>query len=179
MMWRSSAFALAAVFSVVGAGGPAPQATVDELVAKNITAKGGMDKLKAVETVKQTSTQVMQGQTITVTTYAKRPNLTRTELNIGGKTVINGFDGKDAWIMNPLAGLTRPVLVQGPQADMIREQPGIIGALVDYKEKGYKIAVEGMENSGDRNLIHLRLTSPKKQVSHVYLDAATYLESKI
>ena len=181
MKWRSGAFALAAVFSlthVVAAGQTAPQATVDELVAKNIEAKGGAARLKALTTVKQTSTQVMQGQTIAVTTYAKRPNWTRTELNVGGKMVINGFDGVVAWIVNPLAGLTTPVLVSGPQADMIREQPGIVGALVDYKGQGYTIAVEGMEESGDRNLIHLRLTR-KKQVSHVYLDAMTFLEAKI
>ena len=179
MMWRSGAFALAAVFCVAGAGGPVSQATVDELVSRNILAKGGREKLKAVMTVKQTSTQNMQGQTIAVTSYAKRPNLTRTELNVGGKLVINGFDGKQAWIINPLAGLTTPVLVSGPQADMIREQPGIVGALVDYKGQGYTIVVEGMEMAGDRNLVHLRLTSRTKRIAHVFLDAETYLEAKI
>ena len=179
MMWRSGAIALAAVFSLVGAGGAAPQATVDELVAKNIEAKGGLEKLKAVTTVKQTSSQSMQGQTLAVTTYAKRPNWTRTEINVGGKLVINGFDGNLAWIINPLAGLTTPVLVSGPQADMIREQPGIVGALVDYKGQGFTVAVEGMEMAGERNLIHLKLTSRKKVITHVYLDATTFLESKI
>jgi outer membrane lipoprotein-sorting protein len=121
----------------------------------------------------------MQGQKIDVTTYAKRPNWTRTELTVSGKLVINGFDGAVAWIINPLAGLTTPVLVSGPQADMIRDQPGIVGALVDYKSQGYTIEVEGMENIGDRNVFHLRLTSRKKQISHVYLDATTFLEAKI
>ena len=33
--------------------------TVDEIIAKNIQARGGMDKLKSVQTVKSTATMAM------------------------------------------------------------------------------------------------------------------------
>ena len=179
MMRRSSALALAAVFCLAGTGRSAPQFTVDEVIAKNVEAKGGLAKLKAVNTIKQTSSQTLQGQTINATTYMKRPNLTRTELNVNGRLVINAYDGNVAWIINPLAGSSQPVLVSGPQADMIRDQGAFDGPLVDYKGQGITITVEGTEMMGDRNMVHLRLVSRKQQVSHMYLDASTWLEAKL
>jgi outer membrane lipoprotein-sorting protein len=179
MMRRSSALALAAVFCLAGTGRSAPQLTVDEVIAKNIEAKGGLAKLKAVTTIKQTSMQTMQGQSINTTTFMKRPNLTRTELSVNGRLVINAYDGNIAWIINPLAGSTQPVLVSGPQADMIRDQAAFDGPLVDYKEQGYTVTVEGSETMGDRNVVHLKLTSRKRQISHMYLDASTWLEAKL
>jgi outer membrane lipoprotein-sorting protein len=109
----------------------------------------------------------------------KRPNLTRTELSVNGRLVINAYDGNIAWIINPLAGSTQPVLVSGPQADMIRDQAAFDGPLVDYKEQGYTVTVEGSETMGDRNVVHLKLTSRKRQISHMYLDASTWLEAKL
>jgi len=174
---RSCAIALAAVFCLAGAGHSASQATVDELIAKNIQARGGLARLKAITTVVQTATQNVQGMAVTATTYLKRPRSLRTELNVGGKVIINAYDGDLAWIQNPLAGMIDPVVITGPQADMIREQPGMDGPLVDYRTQGYTIAVDGMETMGERNLVHLRLTR-KQQVSHLFLDAETFLEAK-
>ncbi len=179
MIRRSGAFALAAVCGFAVAVRSAPQATVDELIAKNLAAKGGLERLKAVNTIKQTSVVTLQGVDTPMTVYSKRPNLLRQEVKVGGQTVINAFDGVTPWIINPLVGPPIPIVVTGPQADMIREQSSFDGPLVDYQGQGYTIAAEGLETTGDRVLIHLRLTSRTKQVSHLYLDAITFLEAKL
>ena len=124
---RSGALALAAVFCIAVPGRTAPQGTVDELVARNLAAKGGLARLKAVETIKQTATMTMMGTSVPMTIYTKRPNMVRQEMTVAKKTIINCFDGQTPWIINPLTGSPLPMLVSGPQAAMIREQSSSTG----------------------------------------------------
>jgi outer membrane lipoprotein-sorting protein len=180
MLRLTGALALAVV-CLVGAGQSASQQqAVDDLVLKNLDAKGGLEKLKAITTIKQTGTLSMQGSEASLLIYSKRPNMQRQEISVAGKKIINGFDGLTAWIINPLVGAVRPIQVTGPQADMIREQSAFDGPLVDYKNQGVTIElVLGTEMMGDQRLIHLKLTSRTQQVTHLYLDAVTYLDAKM
>jgi outer membrane lipoprotein-sorting protein len=160
--------------------------SVDEIVARNVEAKGGLERLRAVQTVKQTSKLTMSNSDMTLIVYAKRPNLVRQEITIvsraggpGPQKVINSYDGKTAWMINPMAGSTSPIAVMGPQADAIREQSDFDGPLVDYKTRGYRLDFVGTETVNGRRAHHLRLTDRAKRVQHLYLDAETGLESKI
>jgi len=176
MVWRS-VLALTAVCALA-VSGVAAQQSVDELIAKNIEAKGGSAKLNAVQSIKQVSQFSMSGMAATMTVYAKRPNRVRQEVKIADKTVISAFDGVTTWIINPMVGSDRPIAVTGPQADMLREQGDFDGPLVDYKTKGYKVELVGPESLGERKVTHLRLVSPSQQIVHLYLDASTNLEAK-
>jgi hypothetical protein len=64
-------------------------------------------------------------------------------------------------------------------ADTIREQSSFEGPLVDYKAKGFLIDLVGTEALGDRTVYHLKLTTPSKQVNHLYIDAASGLEARL
>lgn len=156
----------------------APQ-SVDELIAKNIQAKGGLERIKAIQSIKQTARMTAQGATAQVVVYLKRPNLLRQEITVAGQTMVNAFDGTTPWYVNPLAGATTPTAVTGPAADAIREQADFDGPLVDYKAKGYAIELVGAETLNGRPVQHLKLTGRNSQVQHCYLDAETGLEAKI
>lgn len=177
---RLGAVALAAAIcrAATGFAAPAPQTSIDDLIARNIAAKGGLARIQAITTIKQTGTLSMQGKPAPVTFYLKRPNMVRQETVVDGNRVVNAFDGTTAWIVNPFVG-PRAMVLAGPQAESIREQSSFDGPLVNYKSQGYTISMEGMESAGDRLLIHLRLTSRSQQVSHVYLDANSFLEARI
>jgi outer membrane lipoprotein-sorting protein len=176
MVWRSI-LALAAVCALA-VSSVAAQQSVDELIAKNLEAKGGLAKLNAVQSMKQVSQFSMSGMAATMTVYSKRPNRVRQEVKIGGQTVISAFDGVTTWVVNPMVGSSRPIAVTGPQADMLREQGDFDGPLVDYKTKGYTVELVGPETLGERKVNHLKLVSPSRQIVHVYLDASTNLEAK-
>jgi outer membrane lipoprotein-sorting protein len=182
MSRRFGIFALAAFVCVAGSG-PSARQSVDDIIGRNIEAKGGLARWKAIESLKQTATLTMQGMEASLVIWAKRPNMIRQEVTLGPTLIINAFDGQMAWILNPLAmppGTTaRPVIVSGPQADMIREQSSFDGPLMDYKGHGATVVLEGNETIGTRKVVHLRLTSRTRQVSHIYLDAETWLEAKI
>jgi outer membrane lipoprotein-sorting protein len=167
------------VLALLALAAPAAAQTVDELVAKNVQAKGGRDKLRAGQTIKQTGRLTMQGLEFTQTIYAKRPNLIRQELFMNGQLVVMAFDGRTPWMINPMLGAVTPIAMSGPSADMIRDQSSFDGPLIDYKDKGYLVEVVGLETLGDRKVHHLKLTDKNRQVQHCYLDADTGLEAKL
>jgi hypothetical protein len=121
----------------------------------------------------------MPGNDAATTMYLKRPNLTRQEIHVGGQRIVSGFDGKTPWMVNPLTGSTRPITLSGPQADAIREQATFDPLLVDYRGRWHLVEYVGRETEGGRPMHHLKITAPSRQVSHLYLDAATYLEARL
>jgi hypothetical protein len=177
---RSSALVAAAVFCLAPAARSAPQLTVDQAVTRNLNAKGGLERLRAVQSIKQTASLSMMGMEATMTLYSKRPNLVRQEITVNKQLVINAFDGEVPWLINPMMGASRPIIVSGPQAESIKEQSGFDGPLVDFKARGVVVSVEGLESAGDQTLVHLKLVSPKSlQIRHLYLDSVTYLDAKL
>jgi outer membrane lipoprotein-sorting protein len=177
-MTRRSLAVLVAAFGVLVAALPARAQSVDEIIAKNVQAKGGLEKLRAVQSLKQTAHLTLQGMEATLTIYGKRPNLSRQEMNLAGQAMVMGFDGETAWQMTPMMG-SAGMAVTGPQADAIKEQADFDGPLVDYKAKGYTIELVGTESVGGKPAYHLKLTGKDQRVSHCYLDVVTGLEAKI
>jgi outer membrane lipoprotein-sorting protein len=153
--------------------------TVDEIVARNIQGRGGVERIKAVQSMKQTSHLKIQGMSATLTLYAKRPNLSRQEVSIAGATAIAAFDGQNAWGVNPMLGQTTPQVVSGPDADKVRSQASFDPPLLDYGAKGTKVEYLGTEPDGARTLMHLRITDKAGIVTNCYLDSQTALETKI
>jgi outer membrane lipoprotein-sorting protein len=153
--------------------------SVDDIVARNVQAKGGADKLQAVQTMKQTAHVAFQNITGTITVYGKRPNLLRQEMVVGGQKIISAFDGTTAWSVNPFMGSPDPAPITGPQAADIKVQADFDSPLVNYKAKGNELEFIGLETLGTRKVYHLKLTSPEHRVQQVYVDADTSLEIKI
>ena len=180
---RTLALALAAVACLAAAVRTAPQnPNIDEIVAKNVEARGGLERIKKVDTIRQEARMIsmtMPGNEATTTMYLKRPNKTRQEILVGGQTITSGYDGRTPWIINPLSGSSRPVTLSGPQADAIREQVTFDPLLVDYRSRWQLIEYVARVTDGDRQLHQLKITAPSRQVSHLYLDATTYLEAKL
>jgi outer membrane lipoprotein-sorting protein len=166
------------VLATAFAAGASHAQTVDELVAKNLEAKGGLEKLRAVNSVKSTARIQSQGVETSMILWAKRPNLFRREMQGQGNTVIIAFDGKTVWAINPMTGSSAPQAVTGPLADMTREQADFDGPLIDYKKRGFTIELVGKETLKDRPVYHLKITSKTGQIQHYYLDADSGLEVK-
>lgn len=156
---------------------PAYAQTAEEIVAKNLAAKGGEAKLKAVQTLRQTGTMTLQGQTAHLMTVSKRPNLSRQDISIMGTTITMAFDGTKAWMLNPLVG---PDAIEMPaeQAEMIKDQADIDGPLMDYKSKGSTIELVGIEDAAGKKAFHLRVSRKGLPPTELFIDTTSYLDVK-
>ena len=158
------------------------QPTVDELVAKNIEAKGGAAALNNLQTLRSTGKLLVpiQGQIeLGFLQTKKRPDEVRTEASIQGMTQIEAYDGKEGWKVSPFFGRRDPERMSADDVKALVEDTEMDGPLVDWKEKGSTVEYLGTEDV-DGTLAHkLKVVRKNGDVSFVYLDPDHFLEIRI
>jgi outer membrane lipoprotein-sorting protein len=159
-----------------GATAAAQTPSPDELIAKHLAAKGGADKLKAINSIRLTGTITVQGNDMAITVLTKRPNRMRQEVTAPGGKVVQAYDGQQVWGINPMFGSSAPRVLEGPQADAIKSQSLFDGPLVGYKERGDTLEVMGQAEVDGAKAWKLKLTRKDGRAMHIYLDANTGLE---
>src|SRR5258707_13757970 len=82
--------------------------TVDEVIAKNIQAHGGVEKLKSINTARTTAKFSQGPFRAEVMQENKRPGKVREEFIIQGMAQVQAYDGKAAWQINPFGGRQDP-----------------------------------------------------------------------
>jgi outer membrane lipoprotein-sorting protein len=171
---RAAAFTLAGLFTAGYAAAQTPSA--DELVAKNLAARGGVDKLKGLASARLVGNLSVQGMEMPLTILTKRPNKMKQEMSMQGQKIIQAFDGETVWAVNPLMGSAAPRVVEGPAADVVKNQSLFDGPLVGYKERGDTLEVVGPAEVGGAKTWKLKLTRKDGKSMLIFLDAETGLE---
>ena len=149
--------------------------TVDEIINKHVDAIGGMDKLNSIKTVKLSGTSGFGSMDFPFTMTYKLPSAVLMESTIQGMTMKQGYDGETAWMVNPFMGSSDPQKMNEEQTKGMKEEADFQGSLVNYKDKGNKIELEGKEDMEGSDTYKLKVTNKDGDVSYYYLDASTYL----
>lgn len=150
--------------------------TAEELVNKNIAAKGGMDKIKAVKTWRMTGTLIAGSITATSGQDNMRPNLVRETFSLQGMTAVQAYDGSTAWQIQPFGGRKDPQLMGEDDARDLLMDSDFDGPLVDYKDKGNTVEYLGHDVVDGDDALRLKVTLKNGDVVYYYLDPDTYLE---
>lgn len=153
--------------------------SVDEIIKKNLEAKGGIQKIKAVKTVKVTAKIIQQGLEIPLIIQQKRPRMVRVDVTFQGKSQTTAYDGESGWKTDPFQGSPDPEKIAGDDLKQAEEQADIDGALVDYKDKGHTVELLGKEDLEGTAVYKLKLTLKNGDVRDIYIDAGNYLELKV
>ena len=155
--------------------------TLDELVAKNIEAKGGADALRALQSLKLTGKMlVQQGQIeLAYNQTKKRPGEVRTEATLQGMTMVQAYDGKDGWKIWPFQGRKDPEKMSADDVKSLIEDAEIDGPLVDWKSKGSRVDYLGTEDVDGTLAYKLKVVRKNGDVNFVYLDPDHFLEIRI
>jgi outer membrane lipoprotein-sorting protein len=169
--------------TVAGVYAQAPAAaqlpTVDDIIAKNLQAKGGAAKWQSMKSVKMTGKMTAQGTEMPLTVYAMRPNFNRQEITMPAGKAIQAFDGTTAWVVNPMLGIETPQAVPGPAAELAKNSADFDGALINYKAKGNDIELVGKEQLEGKDVYHLKVTTKGGPVQHYLLDADSGIELRM
>jgi outer membrane lipoprotein-sorting protein len=153
--------------------------SVDEIIAKNVQARGGADKLKSVKSIKSTATMSMgPGIEAPGTLIQKRPALARLEFTVQGLTAVQAYDGKNGWQIMPFMGKKDPELMSADEAKEIEENADLEGPLVDYKSKGHQVELQGKEKIEGTDAYKLKVTLKNGDVQTIYIDSDSFLDIK-
>jgi hypothetical protein len=199
--------ALAVPFAA--AANPAPataKLSAAEIVEKNVAARGGLQAWHAVQTMQWTGKMGVGGNqraTLAVpdpaqkasqkltpsrpteevqlpfTMDLKRSRKMRFELEFHGKTAVQVFDGANGWKLRPFLNRLEVEPYTADERTAAAEQSDLDGPLVDYAAKGTRVALDGMEKVEGRDTYNLVLTMKDGQTKHVWIDAQTFLETKM
>lgn len=157
---------------------PIAAQTVDELVAQHIEARGGQTRLRAVQTIKITRTVATPFSNVRVIIYRKRPQLFRAEqgpTEPGAPLVPRGINADAAWDTVQGKVVPRP---EAEAAEARELDADFDGLLVDWKQKGHTVTLDGKESLpwGDAYKLRVKTKSGAERI--VYLDAKTFLERR-
>lgn len=171
---------------------PAFAQSVDEIVARNLQAKGGLDLLRQTSSVKMTGTfKSFQPSELTMpmTTWAKRPNLMRREAEVtpppgqappgtppGPMKVVQAADGTTVWMQQ---GTAPPQALPSAQAAQAVQDNEFDSVFIDYRTKGVAIELVGVEKLNGRDVYNLAVKRFAGPVQHYFLDTQTGLEAKV
>jgi outer membrane lipoprotein-sorting protein len=169
--------ALLAALLLAASAAAASAQTLDEIVTKNVEARGGKEKLKAVQSARMTGSMTMgQGMEAALLFEFKRPKMIRQELTVQGLTAVTAYNGTSGWQIMPFMGKKDPEPMSADDLKEMEEQADIEGDLVDWKEKGNKVELLGKEKIEGTDAYKLRVTLKNGTVKTEWLDADSFLE---
>jgi hypothetical protein len=194
-------FALAASFTSL-----AQQANLSaaEVVNRNVAARGGLQNWRAVKTVSLSGKMQAGGNNrpsvavpgqkrgakvapqspaeqveLPFRMELKRTRKLRLEIDFNGQTSVQVYDGSNGWKMRPFLNRTDYEPYTADETKSASEQSDLDGPLVDYAAKGSTVELAGREKVGNRDNYKIKLTLKNGYSFHVWIDAQTFLESKI
>lgn len=153
--------------------------TVDEIIAKNIEARGGLQKLKAFQTVRMSGKLTQGSFHLAFVQEVKRPGKVREEDTIQGMTAIEAYDGKIGWKVSPFAGRKDPDLLSADDRKSLVEDSDIDGQLVDYRNKDHRAELIGHDSVEGTDCYKVKLTLSTGDVRYYYIDTDSFLELKV
>jgi|SRR6185312_1035491 len=148
--------------------------TADDIINKYADAIGGRDKLAAIKNIYMEGTVDANGQQIVIKDWKVLKKCSRAEFTLMGMTGYSIVTTDSGWNFSPFQGqkVAEPMtadMVKRAQVDLNSVDP-----LVDYKEKGYKVAYKGKDDVDGSDAYKLELTISDSNVQTYFLDPTTY-----
>ncbi len=167
---------LASLVLAIGTTSSLHAQTADELVNKNIQAKGGIDKLRAIRSLRMTGKLQQGGFTAQLGLDSVAPDELRQNVTIQGMTLIRAYDGSAGWQISPFGGRKDPELLGEDELRGFQEEADFYGPLVDYQTKGNTVEYLGHDTVDGDDAFRLKVTLKNGDIYYYYLDPETFLE---
>ncbi len=109
----------------------------------------------------------------------ERPRKVRVELQLKGQTAVQVYDGANGWKVRPFLNRAEVEPYSAEELKIAAHQEDLDGPLVDYAAKGSHVDLDGSEKVEGRDTYKLNVTEKNGHVFHIWIDAETFLETKV
>jgi outer membrane lipoprotein-sorting protein len=182
----------------------APNLTAAAIVDKNAAARGGLAAWRSVQTMEMKGTMQAGGNqrsAIPVPHEArgadvvparlkeqaqlpfvmdlKRGRMMRVEIEFKGQTAVQVYNGTQGWKLRPFLNRHQVENFTPEELKAASMQSDLDGLLIDSAAKGSTVELEGTDKVDGRNSYRLKVTDKNGNARHVWVDAETFLETKI
>jgi len=163
------------IISFLAAGFILKAQSADDIIHTYISKIGGAEKWKSLTSMVTTGTTTIQGMDLPYTVSSLSPNMNRVEVSAMGQSVIQAYDGKNAWTVNPFQGSGKPELMNPDMGKAFSEQNQLNPLLIEYAAKGLKAALIGQETLNGVVFNKIEITHPLGDKDYYLFDAKTGL----
>ncbi len=161
----------------------APQGlTVEQIVEKNIAARGGAKAWHEIQTMTMTGKMdagTKKNVQLPFVMKLKRPRMSRLEIEFAGKTALQIYDGQNGWKVRPFLNRNEVEPFSATEMEMAADQQDLDGPLIDHEAKGIKVELEGVDPVEGHDAYRLKLTMKNGKTHHLWVDATSFLEVKM
>jgi photosystem II stability/assembly factor-like uncharacterized protein len=172
-----------AALAVCLAAEPSRAITADEILAKNLEARGGEANVAGLRSLRLTGKIIFGfGDTKIEAGFGqvqKRSLHFRREVSLQGLTAVDAYDGNEGWSLEPFFGRRDARRSSADEARALAQDADIEGHLVHAKDKGHKVEYLGTEDVDGTPAHKLRVSLKDGDVEYVFLDPDTFLEIRI
>jgi len=183
---------------------PVSKMTVVQIVDKNAAARGGLAAWRSVQAIEMKGKMQAGGnqraslsgpadkETLKVVPQRpkeqvelpflmdlKRGKKMRIEIQFKGQTALQVYNGTTGWKLRPFLNRHQVENFTAEELKAASTQSDLDGLLLDYAAKGSKVELEGTEKVEGRDAYNLKVTDKNGNARHVWVDAGTFLETKI
>ena len=109
----------------------------------------------------------------------KRPRKSRLEIEFGGQTAVQVYDGTNGWKLRPYLNRNDAEPFTALEAKSEGAKAEMDGPLVDYAAKGTKVQLEAVEPVDGRDAYKLKLTMKSGDVQHIWIDEQSFLDVRV
>jgi outer membrane lipoprotein-sorting protein len=173
---KKSVIAILAII-VVAFANVAQAQSVKEVLDKHFKAVG-QEKLVAVKSFFIKAKVSQMGMELPMEMRIKKPDMFITNIDIQGQKMVQAFDGQKGWMIIPMMS-PDPQELAGAQLDQAKEQANMDSELYNYEKKGSNAEMGGKVNVDGKEMFRIKLTDKEGNTKDFFIDASTYLISKV
>jgi hypothetical protein len=165
---------------LVSTGTSAVAQTADALVAKNLAARGGAAAFDAIDTVKFDGTVIFPGDfQLKYEEIRTKAGDVRVDMALQGLTLVQGWDGKSGWRINPFEGRKDAERMSDDEARSLADTGSIRGPLQRAAAQGSTVTYLGREDFDGTDTYKLKVVEKDGDEFVYLLDPDTMLEVKM
>ncbi|HEV2595617.1 MAG TPA: hypothetical protein VGU01_10500 [Sphingomicrobium sp.] len=162
---------------------PVAAQDAQSLLAKNLEARGGAAALAAIKNV------TFEGRTVYPGDFELHyretrgrlagANADRVDFTLQGLDIIQAYDGREGWKVNPLQGRKDAEKISADEVRALQDNALIEGPLLASRTDGSKVAYLGREDFDGTLAYKLKVTQRDGDEFVYWLDPDTFLEIKV
>ncbi|HZV54463.1 MAG TPA: outer membrane lipoprotein-sorting protein [Rhodocyclaceae bacterium] len=172
---------LSATAAISTQAGTSGTLTADQIIERNIAARGGLDAWRSVGTLTMSGTLEAGGKKNTALPFVlklKRSNKSRLEIKFADQMAVQVYDGTQGWKVRPFLGRNEVEPYTAAESKAAESWQELDGPLIDHANKGTRVSLVGEEAVEGRRAYKLKLTLKSGEERHLWVDAANFLEVK-
>ena len=167
---------VAFVLPLLASAAPAEEPTIDEIVSRYVTARGGAERWAEIETLRMRGSYSSFSFRHDFSLIRRRGDLYRLDFTLLDAPAVRARDSDGVWALHKLLNPQPAHITEGPYPPQMERESLFEPLLFDHAAKGVEVESAGLGDVDGIATVNLEVTLPDGRQETWMLDAETYLE---